>query len=247
MQGIAAIRRNRTRQGRAADGSGSRTVVADTVRIRHYVPHHLSVLHDWSGGLAGDHRRHAHGHRKTHLPAGFRFLAQGLRRLLRHGCGLRHRHGVPVRHQLERACRADRLDPGPLARLRGVYRVSPGSHVLRHRHVRAQPGAAVVLPRFVLHGRARHHRVVVLDPRQQQLDAGAGGPRDRRRQDNPHRLDGDHLGIRLPYPLAAHAARGIPDHGHVRLRHGRLVSAAQGPSRAKAASCCIGAWRWRLC
>jgi cytochrome bd-type quinol oxidase subunit 1 len=29
----------------------------------------------------------------------------------------RHRHGLPVRHQLERACRAHRADPGSLAGL----------------------------------------------------------------------------------------------------------------------------------
>ena len=42
------------------------------------------------------------------LPAGVRLLAQGVRGLVRHGRGLRHRHGVPVRHQLERAGRAHR-------------------------------------------------------------------------------------------------------------------------------------------
>ena len=43
------------------------------------------------------------------------------------GGRLGHRHGVPVRHQLERAGREDRLDPGASARLRGVHRVSAGS------------------------------------------------------------------------------------------------------------------------
>ena len=53
-------------------------------------------------------------HRQPGVSAGVRFLAQGLRGLVRDGGRLGHRHGVPVRHQLERAGREDRLDPGPL-------------------------------------------------------------------------------------------------------------------------------------
>ena len=108
-------------------------------------------------------------------------------------------------------------------------------------HVRAQPGAAVVLLLVLLHGRARHHGIVVLDPRQQQLDAGAGRPPDRRRQDRAERLAGDHLGPDLPHPLAAHAARGLPDHGDVRRRDRRLVPAARRPPRRRPRHAALGA------
>ena len=48
----------------------------------------------------------------------------------------------------------------------------------------------LVLLFLLLHGLARHHVLVVLDPRQQQLDAGAARPRDRRRQDRARRTGG---------------------------------------------------------
>ena len=51
--------------------------------------------------------------------------------------------------------------------LLGRDRVSPGFYFLR-----------------LLHGVARNDALLVLDPRQQFLDAGAGRPRDRRRQDH---------------------------------------------------------------
>ena len=47
----------------------------------------------------------------------FDFLAEGVRAVLRHGCGQRHRHGLPVWHQLERIGRAHRANPRPAARL----------------------------------------------------------------------------------------------------------------------------------
>ena len=52
----------------------------------------------------------------------------------------------------------------------------------------------------------------------------------------------DHAGA-----LAAHAARRLPDNGHVRGGHRRLVPAAwQGPCRSRA-RCCTGAWDWSRC
>ena len=68
--------------------------------------------------------------------------------------------------------------------------------------------AAVVLLLRLLHGLARHHVVVVLDPRQQQLDAGAARPRGRRRQDRAGRLVGDRdsgrsMLVRWPHMLLA--------------------------------------------
>ena len=70
-------------------------------------------------------------------------------------------------------------------------------------------GAALVLFPVLLHGLARHHVVVVLDPVQQQLDAGAARPRHRRRQDRAGRLVGDHHRAGHAGALAAHAARRL--------------------------------------
>src|SRR5271169_745563 len=60
----------------------------------------------------------------------FDFWLKGVRAVVRDGGGQRHRHGLPVRHQLERSGRAHRADPGPAAWLRGVHGVSARSYVL---------------------------------------------------------------------------------------------------------------------
>ena len=57
-----------------------------------------------------------------------------------------------------------------------------------------RPRVARLLFLCLLHGVARNDVLLVLDPRQQQLDAGAGRPRDRRRQDHPGRLARDRAG-----------------------------------------------------
>ena len=175
------------------------------------LPHHLSLVHDRSGGLAGDDRGRAAGDRQSGLSARVRFLAEGVRGVVRHGRGHRHRHGVPVRHQLERAGGEDRLDPGAAARLRGLHRLHAGGDVLRRDAARPRARVAVVLLLRLLHGVARHDVLVVLDPRQQQLDAGAARPRHRRWQDHAGGLAGDRAGPGDDGALAAHAARRVPD------------------------------------
>ena len=59
------------------------------------------------------------------------------------------------------------------------------------------------------------------------LDAGAGRPRDRRRQDHSHRLARHRARAGDDGALAAYAAGRLPDHGHERYRHRRLVSVAR--------------------
>ena len=81
-------------------------------------------------------------HRQPALPAGLRLLAQGVRGVVRHGRGHGHRHGLPVRHQLERAGRADRLDPGAAAGLRGLHRLHARSDILRRHAAGPRPGVA---------------------------------------------------------------------------------------------------------
>ena len=77
------------------------------------VPHHLPVVHDRAGGVAHRARGAASVDRAAGLPSGLRILAQDLRCRVRARRRLRDRHGVPVRHELERAGADDRADPGP--------------------------------------------------------------------------------------------------------------------------------------
>ena len=234
--------RQRRREASEELGHGprSRLPLAPPVRVRHQLPHHLPVLHDRVGGVAGDDRGRAARHRQPALPARVRFLAQGVRGLVRHGRGDGHRDGVPVRHQLGRAGAEDRLDPGAAARLRSLHRVHAGGDVLRRHAARARPRVAALLLLRLLHGLARDDVLVVLDPRQQQLDAGAARPHDRRRQDHPGGLAGDRARAGDDGALAAHAARRIPDDRHVRGGHRRLVRAARHPSRRGARDAALG-------
>ena len=98
----------------AVDGNGPRprTALAHPVRLRHQFPHHLSRLHHRARRVAGDPRGDAAGDRQPGLSARVRLLAEGVRALVRHGRGHWYRHGVSVRHQLERAGGAHRTDPG---------------------------------------------------------------------------------------------------------------------------------------
>ena len=66
-------------------------------------------VHVGIGGVAGDDRGRAPGHRQCALPAGLRFLAEDLCAFVRHGSGDRRRDGISVRHQLERAGGEDRV------------------------------------------------------------------------------------------------------------------------------------------
>ena len=98
-----------------------------------------------------------------------------------------------------------------------------------------------LLPLRLLHGLARDDVFVVLDPRQQQLDAGAARPHDRRRQDHPRGLVGHHDRTHHAGALAAHAARRLPDDRHVRGGHRGLVHPARRPSRGGPGDAQLGA------
>ena len=77
--------------------------VAHPVRLHHLLPHSLSVLHHRARGLARRARGAVAPHREGDLPRHRAPLDQDLRRVLRHGRGLRRRPLLRVRHQLERA------------------------------------------------------------------------------------------------------------------------------------------------
>src|SRR5215472_3118119 len=95
-------------------GPRSIVAVAHPIRVCHQLSHHLSLIHDRPRRLAGDDRGDAACDRQADLPPGLRFLAEGLRPLVRHGRRHRHRDGLSVRHELERV--AERSGPiqGPL-------------------------------------------------------------------------------------------------------------------------------------
>ena len=121
------------------------------------------------------------------------FLDKDLRRLLRHGRGHRHHHAVPVRHQLEPLHRRHRRRDLAAFVLRRADGLLSGGVVSRRAFVRTPPGAAWAHFFAAVDGRVRHAVVVVLDSRDQFMDADAAGLQNRRRPLRAGRLDGHHL------------------------------------------------------
>ena len=118
---------------------------------------------------------------------------------------------------------AERTGPiqGPLLGIRGVHRVHARGELLRRHAARPRPGFAALLFLRLLHGVDRNDVLLVLDFRQQLLDAGPGRPRNRRRQDHPRGLARDRARASDDGALAAHAAGRLPDHRDVRRGVGR--------------------------
>ena len=109
----------------------------------------------------------------------------------------------------------------------------------------AQPGATLALPPGLLHGHARHHGVVLLDPRQQQLDAGAGRARDRRRRDHP--ADWREIvlwAVMMRWPHMLLAAFLTTAMCVAATGRGTCSATSIAP---RPRSCCTGAWGWRRC
>ena len=167
---------------------------------------------------------------------GLQLLEEDLRPQLRHGRRVRHRHELPVRHQLERLLRQDRPGDRPADGLRGADRLLPRGGLPRRHAVRLR--ARRPRPAFLRHadGGGRHAPLGLLDPVGQQLDADARRLRhQRRRPVHPARLVGRHLQPVVPLPPRAHGAGGLSHH-RLRGRRGRrLPSAArQRATRARA-------------
>ena len=121
------------------------------------------------------------------LPRARPVLDAHLRRLLRHGRGLRHRALLRVRHQLEPLLRGRRQRRRSAHRLRGAHRLLPRGDVPRRHALRLEPGAAVAAcapPRSS--SRVGTRFLGLLDPLGQFVDAVPGRPRRARR----HRLSG---------------------------------------------------------
>ena len=82
--------------------------------------------------------------RPRRLSRRLQLLEEDLRRHLRHGRRVRHRHELPVRHQLERVLRQDRPGARPADGLRGADRLLPRGglprrHAVRHEARRPRP------------------------------------------------------------------------------------------------------------
>ena len=138
---------------------------------------------------------------KQRLPRPVPLLAEDLRRRLRHGRRLGHRHVLPVRHQLGGLLRQGRAGDRPADGLRGADRLLPRGRVPRRHAVRhatasargctSPPTCMVALGTFV-----SAFWISVGE----QLDADAGRLRDRRERPVPARQDwlDDHLQPELP-------------------------------------------------
>ena len=154
----------------------------------------------------------------------------------------RDRHGVPVRHQLGRARRADRVPiQGPLLGYEAFTAFMLEATFLRRHAVWSRPGPALALLLRLLHGVARNDGLLVLDHRQQfswmqvpvghQIVDGKIIPSDWR---------GDHARAGDDGALAAHAARRVPDDRNVHRGHRGLVRAARRAPRGSAGHDALG-------
>src|SRR5262249_25508097 len=123
---------------------------------------------------------------------------------------------------------------------RSLSRLSYWSHPSRRDAAWTRTRVAARLLFRLLHGFARNHVLIVLDPRQQQLDAGAARSHHHRRQDHSRGLVSDYNWTNHAGALAAHAARRLPDHGNVRGGQRCLVRAARNPSYRGARHAALG-------
>ena len=166
---------------------------------------------------------------KAALSRPVQVLVEDIRRGVRHGRGVGHRHGLPVRHQLGGVLRSRRPGDRAADGLRSAHRVLPRSRVSRRDVVWHEEGGQA--PALLRHadGGDRHHDLRVLDPERQQLDADAHRLRDqRRRAVRPRgRLDADHLQSKLSVSPGAHRDRRVPDHRARGGRGGRVAPAAR--------------------
>src|ERR1051326_5036794 len=122
-------------------GFGSGVAVAAAMELGGFLAHSAArvhrrarLLHRCAGGAG-------FLHPPRHLVAPFDILDPHFRRVVRHGRGVRRRHAVPVRHQLEQLHRQDRRRAVAAFGLRGPHRVFPGGVVSRRAAVRPPPGA----------------------------------------------------------------------------------------------------------
>src|SRR5690606_30796714 len=214
---------------RKRHGPRPRTPRSPAVRLRRLLSHPVPGIHDRTRGLD----RGARGGLAARQRAPWRavpVLDQDLRRLVRHGRGLWHRHVVPVRHQLEPVLRRGRQRDRAAFELRGSDGILPRGDLPRRPAVRAGPGSALAALRLGVRGGDRHADLGVLDPLRQQLDADARGPRAARRHLLCGQLVGGDLQPVVPLSLRPHGCGLLPDH-RVRRRRGQRLAPAEAEDR----------------
>ena len=140
---------------------------ADPIRIHDVIPHHLPGDHHWPCELSRGTGRPVVVEERHHLSRPLSFLVAHLRRQLRNGRRFRHRHGLPVRHQLELLFGLRRIHYGAVAQLRGADRLLPRSRLPGRRAVRMEQGWARPALLRHDHGGDRDAHFGVLDSRLQ--------------------------------------------------------------------------------
>ena len=230
-----AARAARSRQSRRHDGPHGAAAVADPVRVRDELSHHLPGVHDRAGELAGVPGRRVPEDPARTVARAVRVLAEDLRRVVRARRRVGHRHELSVRHQLGRAVDARRQHSRSPARVRSADGVLPGSDVPRRDAVRLAARVAAAAFLRDLHGGARHADLHVLDHFGEQLDAHAHRLSHRRRRVPSGELVADRLQPVVPAASRAHDARRIHHDVFRDRRHQRGVPAAPAPSRSGAA------------
>src|SRR5262249_54947318 len=151
--------------------------------------------------------------------------------------GRRFRRGdaFSVRYELEPLLRRHGEHHFADARLRRADGFFPRSHVPWYSSLRPQPCAALDALCGSVDGRHRYALFFILDSRDQQLDADAGGLQNRRWSLLPDGLDGDRFQSLLSLSPCTHCCRLLCDHG-VRGDRGRILLSQTAQIRRRSAS-----------
>ena len=149
--------------------------VPATVGLGYLLAHPAARLHGRPGIL---HRRAGRPrllHRQADLGPPISVLDADLRRFVRHGCRVRHRHALPDGNELESLLGQHRKRSRAPARLRGPDGVFPRG--LLSRRAALWPEACAGVGAFLRRpdGRGWHPVLDILDPVGEQLDANASG------------------------------------------------------------------------
>ena len=199
------------------------------VRIHDQLSFHLSRFHHRTREFPRGARGALAAHRQGALPRSLQVLVEDFCRGIRHGRGVRHRHVIPVRHQLGGFLRSRGPGDRPTDGLRSAHGLLPRGRLPRRDAVRHAEGGQATA--FLRHpdGGHRNLHLGVLDTEREQLDADAGRLRDQRASAVRARrfVGGDHLQSELSLPAGAHRHCGLSHHRAGRRCRRRLAPAAQ--------------------
>ena len=144
--------------------------VAASIRVHHLVPHHIHVHDRLAAWLT--YLRLCSCDGPSGVPGGVRILAENLRGRVWTRSGVGGRDGVPVRHELGRPGADGGTHSRGAAFLRNLHSLFSRGQFFWNSCLRTPSRSTVVLPVLDGDGGAWHHAFGVLDPGQQQLDAG---------------------------------------------------------------------------